>query len=105
MPLKKLSDGTVVKTNLIPRELFSGCLLTDAQRAQFDYKKPEEIDDGSFFEYKGQVWDIQEFTRTASEGELDKAGWHGVSCQSAFHGVVVSLCENGEELVVGQVFS
>ncbi|QBJ04491.1 hypothetical protein HOV23_gp082 [Pseudomonas phage Lana] len=94
-----------MKTNLVPRELFSGCLLTDEQRKEFDYKTAEEIDDGSFFEFKGSVWDIQEFMVTQKDGALDKAGWSGISGQSAFHAVVVSISPNGEELVVGQVFS
>lgn len=106
MPLKKLSDGTVVKTNLIPRDLVYWDELTDAEKAEFDYVDTREAqDDFTGFRYKGNTWDLGEFTRTEHEGALAKAGWCGVSSQSAFHGVVVSMVEDCQALVVGQVFS
>jgi hypothetical protein len=106
MPKKKLSDGTVVKTNLIPRDRVYWDELTEAEKAELDYIEGEENQsDFSGFRFKGNVWDIGEFVRTEEEGPLRKGDWHGVSGQSAFHGVVVHLCENHGQVVVGQVFS
>lgn len=105
MPDKKLSDGTAVRTNLVPRELFSGYTLTDKEREQFDYYTSQEIDDQSFFRFKGNIYDIGEFMRTQAGGALERAGWDGADGQSAFHAVVVHLCTDGESVVVGEVFS
>jgi hypothetical protein len=106
MPQKKLGDGTVVKTNLQPRMVIDWYELTDAEKKEMDY-----IDDHckemSFngFRFKGNVWDLDEFTRVHPDGMLAKAGWDGSSAQSAFHGVVISIAKDMETVVVGQVFS
>lgn len=107
MPLKKLSDGTVVKTNLIPRFLVDWYELTEAEKAEFDYIQGDHCKEMEFsgFRYKGSVWDCGEFMRTEENGALAKAGWHGMSGQSAFHGVVLHLVGDGDHVVVGQVFS
>lgn len=107
MPDKKLSDGTVVKTNLVPRDRVDWYELSEAEKAELDYIKGDEERESDFsgFRFKGTVWDIGEFVRTEEDGALKKAGWHGVSAQSAFHGVVIHLCENHGQVVVGQVFS
>ncbi|QYW06424.1 hypothetical protein uan_012 [Pseudomonas phage UAntarctica] len=106
MPHKKLYDGTVVKTNLIPRLTVSWHELTDAEKKDLDYlDTAQHQEDFSGFRFKNSVWDIGEFVRTEKNGALAKAGWHGVSGQSAFHGVVIHLCDDSDYVVVGQVFS
>lgn len=106
MPQKKLSDGTVVKTNLQPRPVIDWYELTDAEKKEFDH-----IDDHckemafNGFRFKGQVYDFDEFMRTEHEGPLQKAGWVGIAGQSAFHGVVLHIANDMETVVVGQVFS
>lgn len=107
MPTKKLSDGTVVRTNLAPRWRVDWYELTEAEKAELDYIQGDHCKEMEFsgFRFKGQVWDISEFVRTEEGGPLHRAGWHGCSAQSAFHGVVVHLCDNHDRVVVGQVFS
>jgi len=106
MPNKQLSDGTTVKTNLQPRFLVNWYELTDAEKAELDYVDTDDKQaDFTGFRYKGQAWNCAEFLRTQEDGELAKAGWHGLSGQSAFHAVVIHLVGDGDRVVVGEVFS
>lgn len=106
MPKKKLSDGTVVKTNLMPRYRIDWYELSEAEQKELDYIDSDEQEAAfSGFRFKGQVWDLGEFVRTEEGGALHKADWHGCSAQSAFHGVVVHMCSDNDYVVVGQVFS
>ena len=50
-----------IKTNNIPRAVFSGYDLTDKEKAEFDYYSPEELCCALFFRYKGNVYDIGGF--------------------------------------------
>lgn len=102
-PKRILSDGTAVRTNLIARETFPGDELTAQEKKEYDYLG-DELDGSAFFRFKGQIYGIHEFERTAMNGELFKAGWSGMVAQSAFHGVVISL-DSIHEVVVGEVFS
>ena len=106
-PKKKLSDGTEVRTNLIPRCLVDWYELTEAEKAELDYIQGDHCKEMGFsgFRFKGSVWDLDEFTVVDREGPLGTADWVAVSAQSAFHGVVISISVDCEQVVVGQVFS
>lgn len=106
MPQKKLSDGTVVKTNLQPRPVIDWTELTEAEKKELDHVDTDDKQDCfNGFRFKGQVWDFEEFLRTEHDGPLSKAGWVGIAGQSAFHGVVLHISQDMETVVVGQVFS
>lgn len=102
-PQRILRDGTAVKTNLIARDTFPGDELTAQEKKEYDYLG-DELDGSAFFRFKGRVYGIHEFERTPQGGDLHTAGWSGMSAQSAFHGVVISL-DSIHEVIVGQVFS
>ena len=101
-----MSGPIEVRTNNVPRWTCNWHELSDAEKAEFDYLDTEQRqDDATFFRYKGQVWDLGEFVRTEKGGDLRRAGWIGVSSQSAFHAVVVKLANDGDQVVVGEVFA
>lgn len=102
-PKRVLSDGSAVKTNLIPRDTICGADLTAQERKEYDYLG-EELDGSVFFRFKGQVYGLCEFMKTERDGPLEKGRWFGIASQSAFHAVVISF-ECVHEVVVGQVFS
>ena len=102
-PKRILSNGQAVRTNLIKRDTFPGDQLTEQEKKEYDYLG-DELDGSAFFRFKGRVYGLHEFERTAMDGELFKAGWSGMAAQSAFHGVVLSL-DNTHEVIVGEVFS
>lgn len=102
-PLRVLSDGTGVKTNMIPRDTFPGDELTAQEKKEYDYLG-EELDGSAFFRFKGQVYGLHEFVKTELDGPLHKGRWFGIASQSAFHAIVISF-ECIHEVVVGQVFS
>lgn len=103
MPQRILSDGTAVKTNLLPRDTFPGDELTEQEKKEYDFLG-DELDGHAFFRFKGQVYGLCDFVRTEEGGPLRTAGWSGIAAQSAFHGVVISL-DRIQRVVVGQVFS
>lgn len=102
-PLRVLSDGTGVKTNMIPRDTICGYDLTEQEKKEYDYLG-DELGGSVFFRFKGQVYGLCEFERTHPDGPLHKGRWFGIASQSAFHAIVISF-ECVHEVVVGQVFS
>lgn len=103
-----------VVTNNVPRPLLDAWELTAAERERFDYIDWVAIEEGrdsaSFFRYRGELYDLGEFT--ADFGIMKGSGlpaylseWHGYLSDSAFSAVVVRLCEGWESVVVGMVLS
>lgn len=104
-----------VVTNNVPREIIDGWQLTADERAEFDYLDWPAIEDGrdsaSFFRYRGQLYDLGEFT--ADYGLMRGSGlpahlsdWHGYLSESAFSAVVVRYVGTDcESIVVGTVLS
>ena len=90
-----------VKTNNVPRAIFSGYELTAKEKAEFDYYAPEELDDALFFRYKGQLYDLGEFC--CCHGALKP--WHGYLSDSFFSGVVVKYVSDNEQVIVGTYYS
>jgi hypothetical protein len=108
--------GVTVKitTNNKPRPVIDAWSLTATEREQFDYLDWEAIDDGrdsaSFFRYKGELYNLGEFTR--DYGILKGAGlpehlsnWDGYMSDSAFSATVVRYVNDLDEVVVGWVYS
>ena len=96
-----------IKTNNQPRRLIFTCEFSEAERIklrqQFDWMDNDEFDTNcSFFKYRGQYYNLQEFM-TCRDCALADKGWHGYSSDSYFSGVVVKLC--GEDLIVGSYYS
>lgn len=76
-----------VTTNHHHREILEGFDLTKTERESFDYIDWDAVEAGedwaTFFRYRGELYDLGEFTVT------DQPGWHGARADSFFSGVVV----------------
>jgi hypothetical protein len=95
-----------IKTNHKPRPTVYGWELTDKERAEFDYL--DDINGGSFFRYKGAVYDLGEFMRIDHVREClpeTFTGWHGYQSDTFFSGLLVRYSGDFESVVIGQYFS
>lgn len=101
-------------TNHHPRPIIYGFELSESERSEFDYL--ENIEDASFFRYRGQLYDLGEFVRIVPAGSKGSAfahydhtgelsGWHGIATDSYFSAVVVRYSEDDEAVVVGLALS
>lgn len=94
-----------VRTNNVPRNQVIWCELTEKQKADLDWRDTEELQDAfTGFIFKGQVYDLADFTVLDNENFPTK-DWHGAFAQSAFHAVLVKLNEREETVIVGEYFS
>jgi hypothetical protein len=99
-----------VITNNVPRDILDGSDLTKKEREDFDYLDWAKIETGedsaSFFRYKGQAYDLGEFSSdwgiTRGTGlPNDLSGWHGYQSDSFFSGIVVRYVNDNEQVIVG----
>lgn len=86
-----------IKTNNIPRDVVTGAQLNDREKAEFDYYTNDELDNASFFRYKGNVYDVGEFLYAPEPLEP----WQGHSPTSYFSGVVIRYTDDMESVIVG----
>lgn len=102
-----------VITNNIPRDLVDAYELTAEERTEFDYLDWPAIDAGTdsatFFRYRGNLYDLGEFTRdygiTKGSGLPEHlATWDGYLPESAFSAVVVRIVDDNH-VVVGLILS
>jgi hypothetical protein len=103
-----------VITNNVPRDIIDAYELTAKERSEFDYLDWDAIDAGndsaSFFRYRGQLYNLGEFTRdygiTKDAGLPESLSrWDGYMSESFFSAIVVRLLDNNEQVVVGLVLS
>ena len=88
-------------TNNVPRLTLDAFELTPKEREEFDYLDWAGGDvDATFFRYKGQLYDLNEFMR--QEGGDFKA-WDGAAPDSYFSGILIKLID--ESVIVGRYFS
>jgi hypothetical protein len=94
-----------IKTNNIPRDILDGSELTLAEREEFAYLDWQAIDSGtdsaSFFRYKGETYDLGEFSRDFGPFPT----WDGYLSDSFFSGILVKYVENFERVIVGRYLS
>lgn len=107
-----MSDLTIV-TNNVPRDILDAWELTADERAQFDYHDWAAIERGedsaSFFRYKGDLYDLGEFTRLDGPFLLPNrtrafATWDGYQSDTFFSGTLVRYCDDFERVVVGRFY-
>ena len=91
-------------TNNQPRPLLDWWDLTDKEKAEFEWLETgEEQCTAVFFRYRGQVYCLDEFTRTNSDELL--SDWDGLYATSAFSGVLVKYIHGlDDEIVVGSCY-
>jgi len=96
-----------ITTNHVPRFTIDAHELTDKERKEFGYLDWPAIDQGTdsatFFRYKGGLFDLGDFTRLDKGGDLNKAGWHGASCDTAFSATLVKLVGD-DQVIVGYYY-
>lgn len=91
-------------TNNKPRDLLYWEDLTANQKLDFDYL--EDPDLASFFKYRDQVYDLGEFLRIDHNDALSGLGWHGISSQGYFNGILVKLNDRDpDRIIVGSYYS
>ena len=83
-----------IKTNHKPRPLFYGSELApkiaEALRAEYDWYSAEQFNEALFFQYRGEWYDLGEFTRGGP------AGWDGCRPDSAFGGLLVRILDQND---------
>jgi len=90
-------------TNHQRREILFGYALPQQWRSEFDYYPNEELNDAQFFKYKNQYYDLGEFMRTPDAIKL--LGWHGISNDSFFSGVLIRLTDDGDAVTVARYYA
>lgn len=94
-----------IVTNNQPRPLLDWSNLSEKEQQEFDWLETEEEQcSADFFRYKGQVYCLDEFVRTDTDGAL--SNWDGLHATSAFSGVLVKFVPDiDDEIVVGRCYS
>ena len=99
-----------IKTNNVPRETLYFCQLDTKEQQivsdKFDYFTAEELDEQSFFKYRGEWYTLSDFLRIENNSDLN--GWDGYSSDSYFSGVLIKVSESfmGDyDVIVGRYFS
>lgn len=88
-----------IKTNNQPRDILSWYDLTPAEQKEFDYLEEGE---GSFFRYKGWVYDLGEAMRVDHSSIPDK--WQGYYSGTAFSGVLIRYTSDYNQIIAGMYF-
>lgn len=93
-----------VRTNNVPRDVLDAWDLSHSEREDFDYLDWDAIErgeeSGSFFRFKGSVYDLAEFTVAPSS----LGDWDGYQSDSYFSGTLVRYCDNHERVIVGTFY-
>lgn len=93
-----------IKTNNVPRDVYSLCQLTDKEqdkiRKQFDFYTEEELEEQSFFKYQGYWYALSDFLGVENDGTFK--GWHGYHSDSYFSGQLIKIVDEfmGEPRIV-----
>lgn len=89
-------DNTMkILTNHQSRPILEQHNLTTEELKEFDYLKDGE---GSFFRYKGNVYDLGQFMVW---NNTSKPNWDGYRCDSYFSGIVIKFSTDYDEVTVG----
>lgn len=88
-----------ITTNNQARQILHGFELSEKAKAEFDYYSEDELDNAMFFKYKGQYYDINQFTR------CDIEGWQGCHNDTYFSGLFIKFTDNQESVIVAQYYS
>lgn len=88
-----------ITTNNKPRQLIYGYDLPEKLKAEFDYYSRDDLNDATFFKYKGQYYDIDQFVR------CDIEGWQGCHNDTYFSGLFIKFTDDLESVIVAQYYS
>lgn len=99
-----------IKTNNQPRELLARFELPAKAQEDFDYMTDDDACSPRIVKYRGQYYDVNEFTRTphdevARQNLNSLANWDGYQSDSYFSGIVLRYVDDCERVVVGTYYS
>lgn len=86
-------------TNNIPRPLVYGYELPENQRREFDYLSDEEYYSSVFVKYKGQYYDLLDFTKPFYSKLIY---WDGLRSDSFFSGILIKVLPSSEYVIIGR---
>lgn len=99
-------------TNNVPRYVIEAHELSEAEREEFDYIDWPAIERGedsaTFMRYKGQLYDLSEFTTvTVTIGPYEwLKGWDGWQSDTYFSGTLIKwIGPDFEEVIVGRYYT
>ncbi len=97
-------NAITVRTNNVPRDILDASELAPSEREEFDYLDWEALERGedsaSFFRFKGDIYDLGEFT-VAPSGLTD---WDGYQADTYFSGTLVRYVDDFERVIVGTFY-
>ena len=104
-----MSELTVI-TNHVPRDVIDGWELDASEREEFDYIDWQAVDRGedsaSFVRYRGELYDLGDFTTLADGASGLPSEWHGVTADTFFSGTLVRFADdNCETVVMGRYYA
>ena len=92
-------------TNNVPRDIIHGFELSEKERGEFDCYSTDDLDNATFFRYRGQLIDLGEFMRWDNPASPTSQNWDGFRPDSYFSGLVVRYTDAFERVVVGLALS
>jgi hypothetical protein len=106
-------DKMTIITNHVPRDVVEAYELTPKEREEFDYHDWDKIERGedspTFFRYKGEVYDLGEFSSTDNIFYHDPLHpfrkWSGYLSDSYFSGMLVKYVDNFERVIVARYYT
>lgn len=103
-----MNEITII-TNRVPRDVVDAWDLTEKERKEFDHLDWNALEAGeygrSFFRYKGEVYELDDFQRVP-DGLFDPGSyWDGYISDSFFSGILVKWTDDLEQIVVGRYYS
>lgn len=91
-------------TNNIARPILYSYELPKEVLKEFDYYNTEQLEQASFFKYKGSYYDLGNFIRINTDDPGFKL-WDGAQGNSWFSGVLVRCTNDNEAVIVGRYYS
>lgn len=97
--------ATHIITNNVPRFTLNWCDLTDKEKKRFDYMSEDACWETVFFRYKGQPYELGQFT--VNNGSLPfPSKWAGYYLDTYFSGILVHFpdANNSDAVIVGRYY-